>query len=68
MSFELPGWFSGKNLSVNAGAAGDVGSIPGSGRSIGGGNGLLLQYSCEADPVGRGAGRTEVAVLQRVRH
>ena len=35
-----------KNLSANAGAAGDVDSIPGSGKSPEGGNGNLLQYSC----------------------
>ena len=68
MSFELPRWFSGKNPPVNAGAAGDAGSIPRLGRSLGGGNGRPLQYSCKGDPVGRGAGRTAVAVLQRVRH
>ena len=35
-----------KNLPANAGVARDSGSIPGSGRSPGGGNGNLLQYSC----------------------
>ena len=35
-----------KNPSANAGDARDVGSIPGSGRSPGGGNGNLHQYSC----------------------
>ena len=35
-----------KNLLANAESAGDVGSIPGSGRSPGGGNGNPLQYSC----------------------
>ena len=35
-----------KNLPAKAGDAGDVGSIPGSGRSPGGGNGNPLQYSC----------------------
>ena len=34
-----------KNLLVNAGDARDVGLIPGSGRSPGGGHGNLLQYS-----------------------
>ena len=34
---------------------GDVGSIPGSGRSLGEGNGNSLQYSCQANPMGRGA-------------
>ena len=35
-----------KNPSANAGDVRDVGSIPGSGRSPGGGNGNPLQYSC----------------------
>ena len=35
-----------KNLQANAGDARDVGLIPGLGRSPGGGNGKLLQYSC----------------------
>ena len=34
-----------KNLPANAGDAGDVGSIPGSGRSPGEGNVNALQYS-----------------------
>ena len=34
------------NLLANAGDAGDEGSIPGSGRSPGGGNDTLLQYFC----------------------
>ena len=39
-----------KNLPANAG---DVGSIPGSGRSPGKGNGNLLQYSCLGNPADR---------------
>ena len=35
-----------KNPPANAGDARDVGSIPGSGRSPGVGNGTPLQYSC----------------------
>ena len=35
-----------KNPPANAGDAGDVSSIPGLGRSPGGRNGNLLQYSC----------------------
>ena len=44
-----------KILPANAGDAGDVGSIPGLGRSPGGGNGNPLQYSCLENPVDRGA-------------
>ena len=35
--------------------AGDPGSIPGSGRSLGEGNGNPLQYSCLENPLDRGA-------------
>ena len=44
-----------KNVPVNARDAGDVGLIPGSGRSSGGGNGNPLQYSCLKNPIDRGA-------------
>ena len=44
-----------KNLPANAGDVGDSGLIPGSGRSPGGGNGNLLQYSCLENPMDRGA-------------
>ena len=40
--------------------AGDPGSIPGSGRSPGEGNGNTLQYSCLGNPVDRGAWRATV--------
>ena len=42
------------NLPTNAGAAGDVGSIHGSGRSPGEGNGNPLQYSCLVNSMDRG--------------
>ena len=41
-----------KNLPANAG---DAGSIPGSGRSPGEGNGNLHQYSCLGNLMDRGA-------------
>ena len=41
------------SLPVNAG---DSGSIPGSGRSHGEGNGHAFQYSCLGNPTDRGAG------------
>ena len=41
-----------KNLLANAG---ELGSIPGLGRSLGGGNGNPLQYSCLENPMDRGA-------------
>ncbi|XDC65204.1 hypothetical protein R6Z07M_016386 [Ovis aries] len=48
-------WLSSKEPTCNAGAAGDSGSIPGSGRSSGGGNGDPLQDSCLENPMDRGA-------------
>ena len=44
-----------KNLPANEGDARDLGSIPGSGRSPGEGNGNSLQYSCLENPMDRGA-------------
>ena len=46
-----------KNLPVNAG---DVGSDPALGRSLGGGHGNPLQYSCLENPMGRGAWQATV--------
>jgi len=43
MAQGLPWWLSGKESSCNAGDTGDVGSIPGLGRSPGGGHGNPLQ-------------------------
>ena len=45
-----------KNLPANAGDIRDEGSIPGSRRSPGEGNGNPLQYSCLEIPMDRGAG------------
>ena len=44
-----------KNPPANAGDSGDVGSVPGSGRFPGGGNGNLLPYSCLENPMDTGA-------------
>ena len=44
-----------KNLCANAGDKRDSGSIPGLGRSPGGGHGNPLQYSCLENPMDRGA-------------
>ena len=40
--------------------AGNMGSVSGSGRSHGKGNGNLLQYSCLGNPTDRGAWQTTV--------
>ena len=42
----FPGGSAEKNPTANVGDAGDLGSIPGLGRSPGGGNGNPFQYSC----------------------
>ena len=58
-----------KNLPANARATGDVGLIPGSGRSPGEGNGNLLQNSCLENLMDRRAWWAAVHVdLKRVRH
>ena len=53
----LPRWLSCKDPPA---LAGDVGLIPGSGRSPGGGNSNPLQYSSLENPVDRGAWRAMV--------
>ena len=50
--FNFPGGSDGKASAYNAG---DLGSIPGSGRSPGEGNGNLLQCSCLENPRDGGA-------------
>ena len=42
-----------KNPPANAGDLRDVGSVPGWGISLGGGQGNLLQYSCLENSMGR---------------
>ena len=44
-----------KNLLAIAGDLRDTGSIPGSGRSPGGGHGYPVQYSCLEKPHGQGS-------------
>ena len=53
-------WLKKKNLSSNSGHAGDTGLIPGLGRSLGVGNGNLLQDSCLENSINRGAYQTTV--------
>ena len=48
-------WLSGKEPACNAGAAGDLGLIPGSGRYSGGGHDNPVQCSCLENPKDRGA-------------
>ena len=49
-----------KNPPANAGDSGDAGSIPGLGRSSGGGHGNRFQYSCLENLLDRGALRATV--------
>ena len=51
------------NLPANAGDISEVGWIPGSGRSPGGGHGNPLQYSCLENPLDR---ETWQAVVHRI--
>ena len=65
----FPGGSVVKNPPASAGDAGDSGSILGSERSLGGGNGNPLRYSCLETPMDRGARRaTQSMRLQRVGH
>ena len=51
-TWAFPGGSHGKESACNAG---DLGLIPGSGRSPGGGHGNPLQYSCLENTMDRGA-------------
>ena len=51
----LPWWLSGKESACSAGAAGNTGLIPGSGKSPGERNGNPPRYSCLGNPTDRGA-------------
>ena len=66
--FSFPGGSEVKNLPANAVDTRDMGSIPGSGRSTGGGNGNLLQYSYLGNSMARGAWQLLSMGSQRVRH
>ena len=54
------GFPDGSEVKASAHNAGDLGSIPGSGRFPGEGNGNPLQYSCLENPMDRGAWRATV--------
>ena len=51
MALEFPGGSNGKESACNAG---DLGSVPGLGRSPREGNGYPLQYSCRETSMDRG--------------
>ena len=56
----FPGGAVVKNPPAKTGDARDVGSIPGSGRSPGGGTGNSLQYSCLENSMDKGAWQATV--------
>ena len=64
----FPGGSVVKNLPARAEDAEDLGSILGSGRSLGGGNGNPLWYPCLRNPMDRGAWYATVHGWQRVRY
>ena len=55
-----------KNLSANEGDTGDLGSVPGLGRSPGIGNGNPLQRSCLENPTDRGVWQATVHGVAKV--
>ena len=56
----FPGGSDGKESACNAG---DQGLIPGLGRSAGERNGNPFQYSCQENPMNRGAWKTTVHIV-----
>ena len=56
-----------ENLPANARDISDVGSIPGLGRSTGGGHGNPIQYSCLGNPVDRGSWQATVHCVAKSR-
>ena len=62
-SLSFLGGSAGKESACNAGDTGNAGSVPGSGRSSGGGNGNPFQFSCLKNHMDRGAWKS---IVQRV--
>ena len=62
------GFLSGSVVKNPPANAGDMGSIPGSGRYIAEGNGNPLQYSCLGNPKDRGARGPKDRDCKRLRH
>ena len=57
-----------KNQPANTGDIREAGSIPGSGRSLGGGSGNSLQYSCLENPTAENPFGLQSIGSQRVGH
>ena len=64
-SRDFPGGSDSKESACNAG---DLGSIPGSGRSPGEGNGYPLQYSCLENSMDMDPGGLQSMQSRRIRH
>ena len=60
--------FPGGSVVKNLPTKGDLGLIPGLGRSPGEGNGNPLQYSCLKNPMDRGASLAIILGVARVQH
>ena len=65
LKMDFPGGSVVKNLPANVR---DAGSIPGSGRSPGGGHGNPVQYSCLENPMDREAWWSTIHGVTRVGH
>ena len=65
MQMGFPGGASSKESPANEGDVRDMGLIPGSGRSPGGGHGNPLQDSCLENPMDGGAWRATVHVITK---
>ena len=61
----FPRWLNGKGSACDVGDIRDAGSIPGLGRSSGGGHGNPLQYSCLESPMDKGAWQATVHRVSR---
>ena len=64
----LKGFPDGSDGKESACNVGDLGLIPGLGRSPGEGNGNPLQYFCLENPMDRGAWKATTMGVTRVRH
>ena len=64
----MAGFSCGSAIKNLLASAGDVGLVPGLGRSPEAGNGNLLQYSCLGNPMNRGARELQSMGSQGVRH
>ena len=60
--FPIPGGSDGKEFTYNVG---DLGSIPGTDRSPGEGNGNPLQYPCQENPIDGGGWQAAVSGVMK---